>query len=96
MKARRIQPWAASPALQLALVMEQEGKLVQASAWIREAIKYDKTNWSLWLVSTRIDVKRGEVGKAKHSLRRDIEFNPRSWRMIQLERTLNEKAPAAP
>ena len=62
--ARRIRPWAASPALQLALVMEQEGNLVQASAWIREAIKHDKKNWSLWLISTRIDVKRGEVGKA--------------------------------
>jgi len=96
MKARRIQPWAASPALQLALVMEQEGKLAQASAWIREAIKHNKTNWSLWLVSTRIDVKQGEIGKAKQSLSRAIELNPRSWRMIQLERTLNEKAPAAP
>ena len=82
MKARRIQPWATSPALQLALVMEQEGNLVQASAWIREAIKHDKTNWSLWLISTRIDVKRGEVGKAKQSLRRTIELNPRSPRMI--------------
>jgi O-antigen ligase len=96
MKARRIQPWAASPALQIALVMEQEGKLTQAGAWIREAIKHDETNWSLWLISTRIDVKRGEVGEAKRSLRRAIELNPRSPRMIQLEQTLNEKATAAP
>jgi len=96
MKARRIQPWAASPALQVALVMEREGKLAQASAWIREAIKHDKTNWSLWLTSTRIDVKRGEVGEAKQSLKRAIELNPRSPRMIQLEQILNEKAPAAP
>jgi len=95
-KARRIQPWAASPALQLAFVMEREGNLVQASAWIREAIKHDKTNWSLWLVSTRIDVKRGDVGKAEQSLRRAIELNPRSPRMIQLEQILNEKAAAAP
>jgi hypothetical protein len=90
MKARRIQPWAASPALQLALVMEQEGNLVQASAWIREAIRHDKTNWSLWLIATRIDVKRGEVGKAKQSLSRAIELNPRSLRMIQLEQILNK------
>ena len=45
---------------------------------------------------TRIDVKRGEIVKAKQSLRRAIELNPRSARMIQLERTLNAKAPAAP
>jgi hypothetical protein len=41
-------------------------------------------------------VKRGEVGNAKQSLRRAIELNPRSARMIQLERALNAKAPAAP
>jgi tetratricopeptide (TPR) repeat protein len=94
--ARRIQPWAASPALQLALVMEQEGNLVQASAWIHEAIKYDSANWDLWLISTRIDVKRGDTSAAKESLSRAIELNPRSPRMIQLERALNEKAPASP
>jgi Flp pilus assembly protein TadD len=88
MKARRIQPWAAGPALQLALVMEQEGRLVQASAWIREAIKHDNTNWSLWLISARIDVKRGEIDKAKQSLNRAIELNPRSPRMAQLEQIL--------
>lgn len=88
LEARRIQPWAASPALQLALVTEQEGKLVQASAWIREAIKHDEMDWHLWLISTRIDVKQGEIGTAKRSLRRAIELNPRSWRMVQLESTL--------
>jgi O-antigen ligase len=96
LKARRIQPWAASPALQLALVTEQEGKLAQSSAWIREAIKHDKTSWNLWLISTRIDVKRGEIDKAKQSLNRAIELNPRSPRMIQLKHTLDEKAAAAP
>ncbi len=88
LKARRIQPWAASPALQLALVTEQEGKLARASAWIHEAIKHDEMDWNLWLISTRIDVKRGEIGTAKQSLRRAIELNPRSWRMVQLQRTL--------
>ena len=45
---------------------------------------------------TRIDVKRGDVGKAKQSLSRAIALNPRSWRMIQLEHTLNEKPTTAP
>ncbi|MGD0166138.1 MAG: O-antigen ligase family protein [Gaiellaceae bacterium] len=91
MKARRIQPWAASPALQLALVMEQEGNLVQASAWIREAIKHDETNWSLWLISTRIDVKRGEVGRARQSFRRAIELNPRSPYLSQFKSALDTR-----
>jgi|GEM_PF-199366 len=89
-KARRIQPWAASPALQLALVLEREGYLAQASAWIREAIKHDKTNSDLWIASTRIDVKRGEISKAKKSLKRAIELNPRSPQMIQLKLTLSK------
>ena len=86
----------ASRSISFALVLEQEGNRAQARAWIREAIKHDETNWSLWLTSTRIDVRRGEVDKAKQSLRLAIELIPRSWRMIQLERTLNEKSPAAP
>jgi O-antigen ligase len=95
-KARRIQPWAATPALQLALVLEREGKLVQADSWIREAIKRDETDWGLWLVSTRIDVKRGEIGKAITSLKRAIQLNPRSPRMIQLAQILKGKATASP
>jgi hypothetical protein len=95
LKARRIQPWAASPALQLALVTEQEGNLGRASAWIREAIKHDETNWRLWLVSSRIDVKRGDIREAERSLRRAIELNPRSGRMVELQNVLKEKARAA-
>jgi len=90
LKAYRIQPWAASPALQLALVLEQEGRLGQANTWIREAIKHDETDWSLWLIATRIYVKQGEVGKAKQSLDRAIELNPRSPRIAQLKLMLGK------
>ncbi|MHB8059229.1 MAG: O-antigen ligase family protein, partial [Gaiellaceae bacterium] len=93
LKARRIQPWAASPALQLALVLEEEGKLVHANAWIREAIKHDETNWDLWLASARIDVKRGKIASAKMSLMRAIELNPRSPRVMHLKQILSKKAP---
>ena len=41
-----------------------------------------------------IDVKRGQIGAATKSIRRAIELNPRSPRMIQLERILSNKAPA--
>ena len=43
---------------------------------------------------TRIDVKRGDVGKAQQSLSRAIELNPLSPRMIRLEQIRNEKAAA--
>ena len=76
--ARNVQPWAASPYLQLALVAEERGDLSQARRRIREAIERDPRNWRLWLTATRIDVKLGDLDGAETSLRRAVELNPRS------------------
>jgi O-Antigen ligase len=76
--AREIQPWAASPYLQLALVNEAAGALPRAKAWIDEAIDRDRRNWRLWLVSARLETKLGDVAAAEASLRRATALNPRS------------------
>jgi hypothetical protein len=76
--ARNIQPWAASPYFQLALVSEQRGELRRAREWIERAIKHDERNWKLWLVSARLDTKLGDTVGATDSLRRAVELNPRS------------------
>jgi hypothetical protein len=76
--ARHIQPWAASPYLQLALVAEDRGQLMQARLRIDQAIERDSRSWRLWLVAARIDTKLGDVRRAAASLRRAIELNPRS------------------
>jgi hypothetical protein len=76
--ARDIQPWAATPYLQLALVSEQVGALQPARNWIDGAIARDRNDWRLWLVSARIETKLGLVNAAAVSLRRAIELNPRS------------------
>jgi tetratricopeptide (TPR) repeat protein len=76
--ARQIQPWAATPYLQLALVSEATGNLRQANTWIDEAIERDRRNWRLWLVSARLETKLGRVSAAERSLRRAVELNPRS------------------
>jgi O-Antigen ligase len=76
--ARDIQPWAATPYLQLALVHEQAGALPSARAWIDEAIERDRRDWRLWLVSARIETKLGRLDAALDSLRRAAELNPRS------------------
>ena len=76
--ARNIQPWAASPDFQLALVSEQRGETRRAREWIELAIKHDERNWKLWLVSARLDTKLGDTVGAIDSLRRAIELNPRS------------------
>ncbi len=77
-RARDVQPWAASPYLQLALVRELRGELRTASASIDEALERDGRNWRLWLVSARLETKLGRVEAAERSLRRAAELNPRS------------------
>ena len=76
--ARRIQPWAATPNLQLALVSEEAGDLDRARTWIDRAIERNGRDWRLWLVSARIETKLGQVAAAERSLRRAAELNPRS------------------
>ena len=78
MDARNLQPWAASPYLQLALVAEKENRLEQAHNWIDSAIKRDPTDWHLWLVSSRLEIKLGDSKSAQKSLAKAKSLNPRS------------------
>jgi hypothetical protein len=78
MDARNLQPWAASPYLQLALVSEKEGQFEQAHSWINSAIKRDPTDWHLWLVASRVDIKLGDSQGAQKSLKQAKSLNPRS------------------
>ena len=76
--AAKLQPWAASPHLQVALVYEQLGELENARQAIRTAIARDASDWRLWLVRARIETKLGEIEDALHSLDRAASLNPRS------------------
>ncbi len=76
--ARDIEPWAATPYLQLALVEEQAGFLGQAERRIGQAIRRDREDWHLWLTKARIQTKRGHIGAARRSLARARALNPRS------------------
>jgi O-Antigen ligase len=76
--ARRLEPWAASPYLQLALLEEQAGDLRIARAWLADALERDKRDWRLWLVSARINAELGSIGPARRSLARAKSLNPRS------------------
>jgi hypothetical protein len=77
-RARDVQPWAASPHLQVALVEEEMNRLALAKAAIRQAIDRDRTDWRLWLVRARLETKTGEIRAARRSLRRAATLNPRS------------------
>jgi len=76
--AERLQPYAATPHLQRALVLEEAGALPSASAAARAATAQEPTNWRSWFVLARIDAKRGEAAAAVRSLRKARRLNPRS------------------
>jgi hypothetical protein len=76
--AKNLEPWAASPYLQLALVEEQLDNLPAASRWIEKAIHRSPIDWRLWLVAARIETKSDDIAGARRSLLRARALNPRS------------------
>jgi hypothetical protein len=73
-----IQPWAASPRLQLALVQEEAGRIDLARREIGGAIARDDQDWRLQLIASRLAVKAGDVPAARRYLARARALNPRS------------------
>ncbi|HEY7151965.1 MAG TPA: O-antigen ligase family protein [Solirubrobacterales bacterium] len=76
--AIKLEPWAAGPRLQLALVDELGGDLRAAQRNLAGAIERAPDDWQLWFVRTRIDVKSGNVHQARRSLQRARQLNPRA------------------
>jgi hypothetical protein len=76
--AQSIQPWAASPYLQLALVQELGGRIDEARTSIETALDHDQSDWRLWLVAARIQTKAGDIAAARQSLAKARELNPES------------------
>jgi len=76
--ADQIQPWAATPNLQQALVLELQGDLDGAAAAARAATDDEPTNWRTWLVLSRLEAYRGEADAALAAYRKARLLNPRS------------------
>jgi hypothetical protein len=74
--AERLQPYAATPHLQRALVLEEAGTLDPAAAAARAATKDEPTNWRTWLVLARLDARRGRGRAAVDELRTARRLNP--------------------
>ena len=78
LSAKAIEPWAASPYLQLGLVSESEGNYDAAARSLDEAISHSRRDWSLWLIAARIEVERGAIGLARRDLDEARRLNPHS------------------
>jgi O-Antigen ligase len=76
--ASTLQPWAAEPYLQLALVDEQAGNLPGARREIDGAIERAPDDWSLWFVASRIEEAAGDAAAALTDYGRARQLNPRT------------------
>jgi Flp pilus assembly protein TadD len=76
--AQRIEPGAASPHLQRALILEQLNDISGASAAIAQAQAREPTNWRIWLVASRIATEAGNPRLALTAYRRARSLNPTS------------------
>jgi hypothetical protein len=76
--AKAIEPWSATPYLQLGLISEAEGNYGQAAQWLDEAISRSSRDWNLWLRAARIEALRNKFGLAKRDLDEARTLNPHS------------------
>jgi hypothetical protein len=76
--ARRLEPGAASPRLQRALILERLGDVSGALRAITDAQAREPTNWQIWLVSSRIATEAGRPALALVYYRHARSLNPTS------------------
>jgi O-antigen ligase len=76
--AKAIEPWAATPYLQLGIVSDSEGSHAAAAGWVDEAISRSRRDWTLWWWAARIALERGHAGQALHYRAEACRLNPHS------------------
>lgn len=76
--ADAIQPWAASPKLQQALILELEGDFPAATKTARAATSDEPKNWRAWLILSRLEAQAGNPAEAIAAFRTARSLNPRS------------------
>ena len=76
--AREIQPYAATPSFQEALVLELQGDFRSAVTAARTATEEEPTNWRTWLALSRLEARTGDADAALAAFREARSLNPRS------------------
>jgi hypothetical protein len=74
--ARSIEPWAATPYVQLGLLAESSGDYATAAERLSEAIDREEENWQLYYLRARVEQKAGDEGAAESDLAEAIRLNP--------------------
>jgi cytochrome c-type biogenesis protein CcmH/NrfG len=76
--AARIEPGAASPRLQQALVLEALHNFPAAVAAARDATRDEPQNWSPWLILSRLEAETGHPKASIAAYNRARSLNPQS------------------
>jgi O-Antigen ligase len=77
-QAAGIEPAAASPQVQLALVEEFRGAIPGALSAARRAARDEPANWSIWLIISRLEAEDGRAPASTAALLRARSLNPNS------------------
>jgi O-antigen ligase len=74
--ARAIEPWAASPYVQLALIAELQRDYPTAERRLTQAIAREDRNWQLYYLRSRVERAAGDTAAAQADLVRARSLNP--------------------
>jgi tetratricopeptide (TPR) repeat protein len=74
--ARSIEPFAASPYVQLGLLAEIEGDYPTAIEHFTQAIDREDRNWQLYYLRSRVEEEAGDLAAARADLDRARHLNP--------------------
>jgi hypothetical protein len=81
--AKALEPWAASPYLQLGFVAEAEHHWAEAVRWGREAIQHSRRDWNVWANAAIFETRNGNVAIARRDLDEARRLNPHSTVLAQ-------------
>jgi hypothetical protein len=77
-QAAKIEPGAASPQIQVALVQELRGQIPAAIAAARRAAGDEPQNWTVWLILSRLEAEASHPHASLVDFERARSLNPRS------------------
>jgi tetratricopeptide (TPR) repeat protein len=75
--ARSIEPWAATPYVQLGLLAESQGDYATAAERLSQAIDREEGNWQLYYLRARVERGAGNEAAAGADLAEARRLNPR-------------------
>ena len=73
------QPYAATPRIQEAAVLEELGRIDEAVAAARAATEREATNWRLWFLLSRLEARNGDAEASVEAFRQARELFPRGF-----------------